>query len=138
MLYIFFIILFVVPAFGGGTDENKGDDQMYSSYEELKELIDEESSEYYLIDVRTAGEYESGHIPTAYNVPVDRIPGAVPGAYKDKLLIVYCRSGARSSRADAMLEEAGFSRVHDFGGISKWEGETLMSEPVPLPDQPPQ
>ncbi len=136
ILYICIMILFVVPAFGGGRTEDTNGERMYSSYNALKKLIDEGGSEYYLLDVRTAGEYESGHIPTAYNVPVDSIPEAVPEVYKDKLIIVYCRSGARSSRAKSMLEEAGFSRVYDFGGISKWEAETVSSEPVSLPPVP--
>lgn len=71
-----------------------------------------------LIDVRSPDEYASDHVAGAVNVPVDALV-ADPSAAgpTDKAVIVYCRSGARSSRAAGALEKAGY-KVFDLGGIS--------------------
>lgn len=74
-----------------------------------------------LVDVRSAGEYSSGHIDGARNIPVDSI-GARAGELGDieKPVIVYCRSGARSSRAKNILESKGYKKVYNLGAISNW------------------
>ena len=62
----------------------------------------------YLLDVRGAAEFESGHIPEALHVPHTRIgvdANSLPG---DKPLLVYCNSGARAAAAVAMLARLGF------------------------------
>jgi rhodanese-related sulfurtransferase len=74
-----------------------------------------------LLDVRTPGEYGMGHIEGAKNIPVDELGRRIPevGA-KDRPVVVYCRSGARSARAVAMLKQAGYARVEDLGPMSRW------------------
>lgn len=74
-----------------------------------------------LIDVRSAGEYASGHIEGARNIPVGEIGERTSevGA-KDKPVVVYCRSGMRSAQAQSTLEAAGFTQVHNLGGMSRW------------------
>lgn len=89
----------------------------------LENLIDDSSTEYLLIDVRTTGEYASGHIPTAINIPVDVISSMPPEVEKDLLLIVYCRSGNRSAVARGILEDLGFTNLVDFGGINRYPYE---------------
>ena len=90
--------------------------------EGLLELIERESSEYLLVDVRTAGEYAAGFIPTAINIPHQNIVEGLPEGAKDRLIILYCRTGSRSSRAEQWLERAGYTNVVDFGGILSWRG----------------
>jgi phage shock protein E len=74
-----------------------------------------------VIDVRTSDEFTDGHLPSARNVPVDEIGArlaeieAAAGA-KDKPIVVYCGTGARSSRARQALEAAGFTNVVNGGG----------------------
>lgn len=75
-----------------------------------------------LIDVRTPTEYRAGHIPTAINIPHDRIAKKPPKRPKDSLVVVYCRSGNRSSVARSHLLRHGFGRVANFGGVGKWDG----------------
>lgn len=72
-----------------------------------------------LLDVRSPEEYEAGHLAGAVNVPVDEVGARLDelGA-RDRPVIVYCRSGRRSARAAAALREAGFTQVHDLGGMS--------------------
>jgi phage shock protein E len=74
-----------------------------------------------LLDVRTPGEFAGGHLPGAVNIPVDDLPAELrqlpdPG----RVIVVYCRSGMRSSRATGLLRRAGFETVHDLGGIGNW------------------
>lgn len=73
-----------------------------------------------LLDVRTPGEFASGHVPGAQNVPVETLPAGAAGLPTDKPVVVYCRSGARSARAKGILLQSGFASVHDLGPISAW------------------
>jgi rhodanese-related sulfurtransferase len=82
-------------------------------------------TEFTVLDVRTPGEYATGHIPGAHNVPLDRLREAVPvlqRAGHPELLIV-CASGARSERARAELTAAGIEAAHLTGGTSAWVSE---------------
>ncbi len=76
-----------------------------------------------LVDVRTPGEFKSGHIKKAVNVDVN------DGGFKDKMekfsmeepIYIYCRSGARSRMAASKLVRMGFAEVKDLrGGIMSW------------------
>jgi phage shock protein E len=93
----------------------------YSDPDSLAKLIAEKSRQYFLVDVRTAEEYASGHIPTAVNIPVDRIAAQAPTPDKKAIVIVYCASGMRSARAASTLVGLGYDRVVDFGSVSKWK-----------------
>lgn len=73
-----------------------------------------------LIDVRSPGEYSSGHIDGARNIPVDRIGSADLGP-KDRPIVVYCASGTRSAIAKRTLKSKGFSAVYNLGPMSAWQ-----------------
>ena len=76
----------------------------------------------FLLDVRSPGEFAEGHISGAVNVPVNELEatlGSLP-VDRNREIIVYCRSGMRSSRARTILLKAGFSKVEDLGGMSIW------------------
>jgi len=76
-----------------------------------------------LVDVSEPGEYESGHVPEARNIPSGQIADRVSELekYKDKPLILVCQTGARSMTACNKLSKLGFSRVHSLnGGIGAW------------------
>ena len=73
-----------------------------------------------LVDVRSPGEYASGHIEGALNVPVGELDGQLSRIPKDKPVVVYCASGIRSSRAASALRAAGYADVHDLGAMSRW------------------
>ena len=79
-----------------------------------------------LLDVRTPEEFSSGYVDGAVNVPVQVLSeqlSTLP-AKKDQDVVVYCRSGARSARAAGILKNAGFTKVHDLGGMSNWNAVT--------------
>ncbi len=73
----------------------------------------------YYIDVRTPEEFETGHYPTAINHPLDRLEqGIFPDISKDTPIMVYCRSGGRSTVAEQLLTQAGFTEVTNAGGLA--------------------
>jgi rhodanese-related sulfurtransferase len=81
-------------------------------------------TELTVVDVRTPGEYASGHLPGALNVPLDRLEGALPAlrAAGGELLIV-CRSGARSAKACALLAGHGIVTADLTGGTTAWAAD---------------
>jgi len=91
------------------------------SAEDAKKLMDTES-DFIIIDARTTEEFAEGHIPDAVLIPeyeiADRAPSELPD--KDRLILVYCRSGRRSKIASAALVELGYTNVKEFGGILDW------------------
>ncbi|CAN5923897.1 hypothetical protein BH11MYX4_BH11MYX4_40370 [soil metagenome] len=74
-----------------------------------------------LVDVRSAGEYASGHFDGALNVPVQELGKRMAEVGdKGKPVVVYRASGMRSASAAGMLRRAGFADVHDLGGMARW------------------
>ncbi len=71
------------------------------------------------IDVRTAGEYSSGHVSEAVNIPYAEIAEGITALTADKgaSIYVYCRSGRRSGMAKETLENLGFTQVVNVGGF---------------------
>ena len=67
-----------------------------------------------IIDVRTAAEYDRGHIPEALNIPVDRINVSIQRIKGyNKPVILCCNSGARSSTALQILKANGLKEVYN-------------------------
>ena len=73
-----------------------------------------------VIDVRTAGEFKSGHVSKAINVPIDELDKRIEevAPEKGKLLVVHCQSGGRSAKAARLLERKGYTNVHDLGSLA--------------------
>ncbi|HVV54897.1 MAG TPA: rhodanese-like domain-containing protein [Mucilaginibacter sp.] len=68
-----------------------------------------------IIDVRTPGEYASGHIKNSVNIPLNILPSRLAKLKKDKPVITCCASGMRSGTARNMLIANGFEQVHNGG-----------------------
>jgi phage shock protein E len=84
-----------------------------------------------LVDVRSAKEYASGHVPGAINIPVsevaDRLTDLAP--HKDQGVVLYCEQGGRALRAARILLSAGFPDVrHLEGDMSSWRAAGLPIE----------
>lgn len=90
---------------------------------ELKRLIESDNDDYLLIDVRTSREYRSGHIPGAINIPHTEIRKKVEKIPLDKIIIVYCKVGGRAEIAKKSLQEMGYKKVFNFGGIRDYKYE---------------
>lgn len=74
-----------------------------------------------LVDVRTPQEFATGHIPGAVNIPLQELERRMPELDgKDRPIVVYCRSGNRSSNAARMLEKAGYTDIHNLGAMTRW------------------
>lgn len=74
-----------------------------------------------LVDVRSPGEFASGHLDGAVNIPVQELGSQLGklGA-RDRPVVLYCASGARSAIAARMLKSQGFSTVRNLGAMSRW------------------
>ena len=69
-----------------------------------------------IIDVRTPGEYQTGHIKVSINIPLQSLNSNIARIKKDKPVITCCASGMRSASAKSILLSNGFAEVHNGGG----------------------
>ena len=108
---------------------SKGEGYKRISMDEAKTLMEKEEG-YILLDVRTKGEYESGYIPGAINIPLSDIDEKIISFLPDKsqMILVYCRSGNRSREASDKLSKLGYSNVLEIGGINAWKGEIIKNK----------
>jgi len=87
-----------------------------------------EASEYLkrgamVIDVRSPNEFNSGHLLQAHNMPLDRVEMLLPSAVtdKNKILLLHCASGMRSSQAKKKLTELGYKNAFNLGSYQRAE-----------------
>jgi rhodanese-related sulfurtransferase len=69
----------------------------------------------FLVDVRTPGEFAEGHVKGSVNIPLDTIPNQLAEFKSKQQIVVFCRSGGRSSQAKSFLEQNGFVNVINGG-----------------------
>ena len=92
-----------------------------------------ETSNAFLLDVRTAGEFGGGHLPKATNIDF-RSPdfaNKIKDLPKDKPVFVYCLSGGRSAQAAEILRNNGYQVTELQGGYLKWTTKLKPLEGVP-------
>jgi len=104
--------------------ENLDSKSFYKMIQQEKNIV--------ILDVRTPEEYDKdGHIPNSILIPVQVLPQHIKDLekFKDKKILVYCRSGNRSSVASKFLEQNGFKNVYNLKyGIIDWKKEGLPVE----------
>lgn len=97
---------------------------MEISPEALHARMEQGDTTLLLLDVRTVEEYHSntGHLEHSLLIPVQELQDRMPelNGYRGKVIIAYCRTGRRSSRAADMLRAEGFSVLNLVGGITSW------------------
>ncbi len=101
--------------------EKKESKPVESRQEKLERVLKENS--YLVIDVRTIEEFEESHVKEAMNIPYDEIDEDT-NLPKNKTLLVYCKSGKRSSIAYETLKKLGYD-VIDLGA---YDNVTLEKE----------
>ena len=102
------------------------DNKHNMSGSQVTDLINREDA--VIIDVRPAADFAKGHIINAINVPASNLAKQMTqlSKYKDKTVVVSCRSGAQSSVARKQLIKEGFSKVYNLkGGILSWQSDNL-------------
>ena len=92
---------FLQRIFGGGTSVN------------YAELVKNGAQ---IIDVRTPGEYQGGHIPGSKNIPLQVLSSKLGSLPKNQPIITCCASGMRSASAKSLLSQNGFTQVYNGGG----------------------
>lgn len=101
------------------------------SQQALLTLMATPTAEALILDVRSPEEFAQGHIKGAVNISHDQIKQNLSKIidYKDKTVVVHCRSGFRAIRAENALRSAGFSKLqHLEGDMNAWQDANLPLE----------
>ncbi len=80
----------------------------------------------FILDVRTIGEYEEGHLENSFLLPVQVLKKEIAkiAEYNDQPILIYCRSGNRSTVASKILLDAGFTSIYNLrDGMKGWEAD---------------
>ncbi|TAM44458.1 MAG: rhodanese-like domain-containing protein [Gammaproteobacteria bacterium] len=96
---------------------------------EAIQLINRENG--MVVDVCEPQEFAAGHVVRALNIPLSNLKARVTELekYRDRPIILACRSGNRSLKAAFELHRAGFAKVHSLaGGLMAWQNANLPVE----------
>ena len=92
--------------------------------DELRRLLEVDDRPL-VVDVRTPGEWEAGHIDGALHVPLATLAQELDKIPRDRPLVCVCKGGYRSSTAKSLLAKNGFAQLTDLrGGMDAWSGES--------------
>lgn len=128
-LAFFFMLLIAISIFAPRAEDDPAGVENVT-VEEARELIEED--DVFVLDVRTPSEFNSSHIEGATLIPVTNAFGSnlspdsllearINEVPKNKKILVYCRSGHRSTSASKILVAAGYSDIYNMqGGITAW------------------
>jgi len=84
-----------------------------------------------LVDVREPHELEISRLPNATNIPLGQLAARLSELDSAEDMVLFCKSGARSTRALELLTSAGFKKVKNLkGGINAWAREVDTSLPI--------
>ncbi|WP_340106200.1 rhodanese-like domain-containing protein [Rhodohalobacter sp. 8-1] len=96
---------------------------------EFKEKVQDDPG--IVIDVRTDGEYQNGHLAIAdhqYNLMDGEFESKLDSLNKDKTYYLYCRTGNRSGQAARLMKKNGFENVYNVGGFKELADEGFETE----------
>jgi phage shock protein E len=98
----------------------------YMAMKRSGQISSKEATEYLkngamVIDVRSANEFDSGHIMQASNIPLDRIQMMALSVIRDrdKVLLLHCSTGVRSNLAKKKLVDMGFKNTFNLGSYDR-------------------
>ena len=81
-----------------------------------------------VLDVRSADEFASGHVPGAVNLPHEQVAARIGELDPAREVVVYCERGTRAAQAAEVLSGAGFTVKHLSGDMSGWREQGLPVE----------
>jgi len=105
------------------------DDRSDIGLDDFRALV--EAGGITVVDVRTPGEFATGHVPSAVNFPIDDLDPRDPRIQRldqKKPIYVICESGARSEVGAEQLASAGFEAVNVYEGMRAWRAAGLPVE----------
>lgn len=120
------LALLAVILFSCTDSQSQTDKTSFSAPEFLEKI--QATKDAQVIDVRTPGEYEGGHIANARNINWndDNFIANTASLDKSKPVFVYCLSGGRSGSAAKALRKEGFTTVYEMpGGMMEWRSKDL-------------
>ncbi|WP_457743921.1 rhodanese-like domain-containing protein [Sulfurimonas sp.] len=114
MKKVFCVLTMILTAGLFSACSNVSDEELTKAHEAVKNGA-------LIVDVRTPAEFRGKHIEGAINLPVEEImQGHIKKLPKNKVLVVYCRTGNRSSTSAKILTQEGW-KVYDVATQSDWE-----------------
>jgi len=113
--------------FMGPSSASSGKDKKMISAQELNTLIKNKDASIYIVDVREPDELKmGGKIKEAVNIPLSVFESKYAVLPKDKTLVMVCRSGNRSGKAQSFLINKKYPHVLNMsGGMMTWQAEGL-------------
>lgn len=93
---------------------------------QVTQMINKEEAT--VLDIRGKDEFRAGHLPDAINIPARELQKRITelDSYKDKPLILICKTGTTAGASGAVLSKAGFTNLSKLrGGILEWQGSNL-------------
>src|SRR3954468_3794511 len=125
--FILSALLLVAPLIAFAADDKPATEKKTTAVkrigvEEYDKLRADKSN--VILDVRSAEEFKTGHVPGATNININSssFDAEVAKLDKDKTYLVNCAVGMRSAKACKKLEAAGFKNLYDLGpGFDGWK-----------------
>lgn len=111
---LFFIIIFTSNFIAAQNTPNPVTQTLSQKVKttELKRVLKKRP---FLVDVRTPDEFAQGTVKDAVNIPLDQIQNQLPKFKGKKNIVVFCRTGNRSTQAKAILEQNGITNITNGG-----------------------
>ena len=121
LILLFLLVLIPLPVL---SSEDAQGVQNLDSVEANKRIKqNRDNPDFVILDVRTPGEYSSGHIDKAVNIDYksDNFKNEVNKLDKNKTYFVYCHSGRRTEASAEIMDQLGFKNVFNIGGVVQWQ-----------------
>ena len=119
-----FLIFLLMVIFSASCNTKSTENIIRMDGSRLEAILNDETEreKYLVIDVREDYEYKAGHVPHSINISVQEIESRISeiSDWKEKNVIVICRSGRRSRTAAEILVKHGFKKIFDADGVSKY------------------
>ena len=124
------VIVIAAGVFYFAGKQGSGNDKVFRNVT-VSDLKNATEADKLILDVRTTGEYDQGHIEGSAQIAVQELEGRLNeiSDYKDKPIYVYCHTGNRSLVASEILQKNGFKDIRNVkGGTEAWlrAGYTLV------------